>query len=124
MSGTKPTPGPWQIDDVTALGREITIYGPPGIGAHAICEIGAHIMRDRREEKQANARLIVRAVNCHADLVAALAPLAKIADWHETMLLTDEHTIIGFSGETEHFRLTLGDCRKARAALAKAGETP
>ena len=114
MSGTKPTPGPWRVegDALRALVR----------GADSTIVATRHRLPANVHE--ANARLIVRAVNCHADLVAALAPLAKIADWHETMLLTDEHTIIGFSGETEHFRLTLGDCRKARAALAKAGETP
>ena len=121
MSGTKPTPGPWYV--VRSSVNALHVCFDPGTPHAEGDEICALFGGDEvTPEMWANARLIVRAVNCHADLVAALAPLAKIADWHETMLLTDEHTIIGFSGETEHFRLTLGDCRKARAALAKALE--
>lgn len=65
------TQRPWDIDDVTALAREITIYGPPGIGAKAICVIPGNFLGSK-DERRANAALIVRAVNHHEALLAAL----------------------------------------------------
>ena len=64
MSGTKPTPGPWEL-------RGFKIYVP---GTEK-CIAEARIAWKSSAETAANARLIVRAVNCHADLVAALEAL-------------------------------------------------
>ena len=106
MSGTKPTPGPWRachdgdcpcgfiwsgdgnihvatVHDEHALGQDW--YG-------ADCAVKA-------DTRKANARLIVRAVNCHADLVAALKEVLALSDRkHDAW-------------------------DRARAALAKAGGT-
>ena len=79
MSGTKPTPGPWRVVDR---------HHRPWTDALCIvakedgCEVDIAITTRGMEGDEngglsswANARLIVRAVNCHADLVAALEAL-------------------------------------------------
>lgn len=47
----------------------------------------------------------------------ALGPFAAIADWHEDMGVRDDAVIHGFAGPRAT-TLTLGQCRRARAALA------
>jgi len=52
----------------------------------------------------------------------ALKPFAAIADWWDDALLPDDHSIYGSvkggTGGVERIGLTLGDCRRARNALA------
>ena len=67
MSDT-PTPGPW------AVYEEDCVFGADGFPI-AACDGKADITRPHTE-CVANARLIARAVNCHADLLAAYNMLA------------------------------------------------
>ena len=95
MSGTKPTPGPWEL-------RGFKIYVP---GTEK-CIAEARIAWKSSAETAANASLIVRAVNCHAALVAAL----------EACLGVIEGTFPSAGPSIKAIR------DNARAALAKALE--
>ena len=120
-SDRAPTPGPWRachdgdcpcgfiwsgdgnihvatVHDEHALGQDW--YG-------ADCAVKA-------DTRKANARLIVRAVNCHADLVAALEAL--VAD-------VLEYERINNLAPNPGRRDCWDSVTAARAALAKAGET-
>ena len=98
------TPGPW-----TTAGDLILDAGGEQVGA---------ITGDRTtaDQDDANAALIVRAVNCHEDLVAALEAMVDVQSRRKHPLgLPDE----GISHDAADA------ASKARAALAKArGETP
>ena len=91
MTGTKPTPGPWYVRDFRASEMRRLGWKGPSIdrilitnktGAEILESAGencviARIQFDNRPDELtegnfADASLIVRAVNCHADLVAAL----------------------------------------------------
>ena len=79
MSGTKPTPGPWhQSWDFRLLGNgsDLRVVAN-ACGPQHVCMKGARIAdsdtvvpdKATMEKVYADASLIVRAVNCHADLV-------------------------------------------------------
>lgn len=63
------TPGPWRISDCT-LGRKLLIEH--GDESTISLVIGSVYEDGGRLPQRANAELIVRAVNSHADLLAAL----------------------------------------------------
>lgn len=71
---SRPTPRPWEVHDDTNIrsvgGQHIGVAsGPHTIGATP------EVMERRRQEQaedRANAEFIVRAVNCHEDLLEAL----------------------------------------------------
>lgn len=74
------TPRPWHVYD----DRQFTVY--PGIGAakDSVVIFGLKneqcgVRGDTLEARKANAALIVRAVNAHDDLVAALRRISDIA---------------------------------------------
>ena len=70
-SGATPTPGPWVLAGRYIQGTEQDI-GDGDVGRLNIATCAVDWSSNGDPEQQANARLIVRAVNCHADLVAAL----------------------------------------------------
>ena len=106
MSGTKPTPGPWEL-------RGFKIYVP---GTEK-CIAEARIAWKSSAETAANARLIVRAVNCHADLVAALEEFdAAFGAFHSEMY--DRHST-AYRNACNRLAAAV---KGARAALAKALE--
>ena len=76
MSATKPTPGPWVLAGRYIQGPEQDIGDGDG-GRLNIATCAVDWSRNGNPEQQANAALIVRAVNCHADLVAALQKLVS-----------------------------------------------
>ena len=103
-SGAKPTPGPWVLAGWYIQGTEQDI-GDGDVGRLNIATCAVDWSSNGDPEQQANARLIVRAVNCHADLAAALR---AFLGWHEN----------GSPSEDEDHVV-----HEARAALAKAGDT-
>lgn len=68
-------------------------------------------------EDEANARRIANTWNCHEDLLEALEPLANL-DLHagEFDKMPDDQIVY----ERNNSRITCGDVRRARAAIAKA----
>jgi hypothetical protein len=62
----------------------------------------------------------------HDDLVKALEPFATFCDgfdgMHRGLARDDDDDIYAFEGRDGLVRITLGDLRRARAALSKAGE--
>ena len=98
METTKHTPGPWVYDTYRA--------GDPSACRvrHAGLEIAA-VYGDCPEEAEANARLIVQAVNSHADLERVATLLVEFAD---------RNTRINLDGKLGAAVVA------ARAALAKA----
>lgn len=64
---TEHTPTPWRFNEHPTY-ADFTIWGDNGLVA-VVTELGDGLTY---EQDCANARLIVRAVNAHADLVAAL----------------------------------------------------
>ena len=57
------------------------------------------------------------------ELVAALIPFADVDGEGDEDFPNETKVMVSF-GRTIHYLLTLGDLRRARAALAKAEETP
>ena len=129
MSGTKPTPGPWYVRDFRASEMRRLGWKGPSIdcilitnktGAEILESAGedcviARIQFDNRPDELtegnfADASLIVRAVNCHADLVAALRLMRE-----RLIKVCDDRNLMG-DDDGEALRIT-------DAALAKAGET-
>ena len=112
MSGTKPTPGPWHITDWrdgSGPVLRLAIENGGTAGGTVTCVLNAMI-----PECEANARLIVRAVNCHADLVDGCNALLGL--FQLLCARDDAPAWLKDAFETSH-RVT-----EARAALAKAGE--
>ena len=112
MTGTKPTPGPWRAchDGDCPCGfiwsGDGNIHVATVQDEHALGQDWYGADRAvKADTRKANARLIMRAVNCHADLAAALR---AFLGWHED----------GSPSEDEDHVV-----HEARAALAKAGET-
>ena len=65
------TPLPWELGDLDQNGQRIVR------SEHIeICTCWHHSVGSIEQEMEANARLIVTAVNAHADLVAALREIA------------------------------------------------
>lgn len=61
------TPTPWKTEYENEYGPEYELLGPDGI-----LVLQYEWNSDRQAEVEANASFVVRAVNCHDDLVAAL----------------------------------------------------
>ena len=141
MSGTKPTPGPWtfrfyansdkEVAEARKFGIEpvrmldnngaCAIMSGDGDDAKRICMVDRQAKAKRGEgyktecsERDANARLIVRAVNCHADLVDGCNALLGL--FQLLCARDDAPAWLKDAFETSH-RVT-----EARAALAKALE--
>ena len=102
---SEPTPGPW----VSQGWVPTWAYIPIKDARHnLVCSLHSHEGHNyTRDEVEANARLIVRAVNCHADLVAALEA-CSLALGDNKPMSTAKMWELG---------------AVVRAALAKAGET-
>ena len=114
MSGTKPTPGPWASQGWVPTWACIPIKDARH---NLVCSLHPHEAHNyTREEAKANARLIVRAVNCHADLVDGCNALLGL--FQLLCARDDAPAWLKDAFETSH-RVT-----EAHAALAKAqGET-
>ena len=69
-----PTPCPW------AVSKHATPDYAPQYGVYAGDGSGADLAIVRGENAEADAELIVCAVNCHTDLLAASE--AALTDWH------------------------------------------
>ena len=94
----EPTPRPWRL---------FLQGNNEKIGDHAGRKIA--VLCRTADERAANGALIVRAVNAHDDLVAAVKGLIDVID-----------------GAADRFALSILSIevkKKARAALAKAGAT-
>ena len=115
MANEKHTPTPWfwMADDDVRKPRIFANGDGADIGK-LITEVGnAEPWNDALDEWEANAALIVRAVNSHANLVAALKAID--AFW------TEDHPE-GPDGKNHFLAETNAIWRNARAALAQAGE--
>jgi hypothetical protein len=105
---------PWQVgeDDGFAscpfIPIEVDLEGGGSVVVAEVQPTGIDI--DIDDEARANAAFIVRAVNCHEELVKALSDLTTFADHYD---MGDEPMLFGEALEN------------ARAILSKArGETP
>lgn len=109
-----PTPTPWKLTPYRDGDKEMFITARK-------CELAggiAIIPRDDRTEDQdreieANAALIVRAVNSHAALVKAL---------RQVLSQFEPLAMITINGETDI--ADMAAIKSAKDALAQAGETP
>jgi hypothetical protein len=145
MSETqKHTPTPWRAGEwitghdghyvyslIFGAGKRVasvSVYGKRKDGSDAgkPARFGGTKPTYTQEEVDANRAFIVRAVNAHDDLVKALEPFATFCDgfdgMHRGLARDDDHDIYAFEGRDGLVRITLGDLRRARAALSKAGE--
>ena len=82
---SKPTPGPWMVERGGELMPPnerliVAMLGKNENGIQMIRTIGRTYGFAGPDESVANASLIVRAVNCHADLVAALKEVLALSD--------------------------------------------
>ena len=104
----EPTPGPW----VSQGWVPTWAYIPIKDARHnLVCSLHSHEDHNyTRDEVEANARLIVRAVNCHADLAAAL----------ERARLHVRDLAYRLGADSDEIAKA---CAYIDAALAKAGET-
>jgi hypothetical protein len=102
MSNAKHTPTPWWVAQSAGPGiLAVDAIDPADGNLFAVCEIfGINDMREHSPEAEANAAFIVRACNCHNQLVAALKALYDAVD--------------------SSVELTPEIMRQARAALAAA----
>ena len=121
------SPTPWQSNGPYLYGSGEVRYvrigramPEPDIIGRTICEIGLWL--DMPEEQEANGTFIVRAVNCHKELVAALEPFGY-DDPQGDCFSDDAPVEIRCEGYVL-LTATAGDLRQAAAALAKAKETP
>jgi len=92
---TQHTPTPWRFNEYPTY-ADFTIWGDNGL-VPVVTELGDGLTY---EQDCANARMIVRAVNAHADLVAALEACLVRLDEHDPQ--------------------SVPEALQARAALAKA----
>lgn len=107
MSEHTPTPWStngtflWLTDDRATINK---------LGHHYAMDIpDGYLDAIPRDQWTANLHFICHAVNHHDELVAALKPFAVLATPHG-----DDHEQIA-----HNVGVTLGDCRRARAVLAK-----
>jgi hypothetical protein len=110
---SKHTPIPWAVSQYGA-GQRIMCPALPGFNGGsrrvADCTLSAHLMNTPSpEEAAANAALIVRAVNCHDELVAALKGINLAED-----------RIVGAQGGDMILRIPMSAINAAAAALSKA----
>jgi hypothetical protein len=106
MTHTEHTPAPWRLNtDTLDIGDYAAIQGSNGTF------IGA-VWADNTQAPQADAKLIVKAVNSHERLIQALSELVAEHD------VSNEDIKPGYGPKPDTFGIEL-----ARAALAE-GETP
>lgn len=106
MSKTEATPRPWAVDPSPRQWHQTTrIVAPLNV---EVARVAVDGQRNDSAQTAATAALIVRAVNAHADLVAALRSIIEefARDKADQGMCGDPHT--------------LGRINRARAALAKA----
>lgn len=78
MSKSTPTPRPWAVIEPAAIDyRAPLIYGADGGSLVAVAEGGGPKRAVDAAEARANAALIVRSVNMHAALLAAVEAYAE-----------------------------------------------
>lgn len=113
MAGEKFTPGPWEVGDVDRNGQRIVR------GEHIeVATCWHHSVGSIEKQMEANARLIAAAPS----LYEALKPFAE----HAVAMLEvlgdasgpDERIVHGMMHRSAN--ITVGDLRKARAALSQA----
>lgn len=90
-------------------------------GGHWVLQLGLDDtpVEDHNRRQRNIARKILRAVNCHEDLVKALEPFAALLqDHHEQM--PDTHVLFAVN----RVAITFGQLRDAVAVLARAKAAP
>ena len=109
MTNTQHTPTPWYISE-TRLKTTIEIYIDGWGYTLADCDASHSSLADKVgiEEVEANAAFIVKAVNCHDELLKALEGMLQI------FLDVDD------SADFENMKTV----KAARAAIAKAESNP
>ncbi len=75
---TKHTPTPWKVAETAPLVMDRGMFIRCVNEGHDHGAIACVNLGSRSEEVQANARLIVKAVNCHDDLIEALTGLLEV----------------------------------------------
>ena len=123
MIGTKPTPGPWVVERGGELMPPnerliVAMLGKNENGIQMIRTIGRTYGFAGPDESVANASLIVRAVNCHADLVAALEAYEREREDMEDRAPTYPECIECNLSTGPHKRTCAH--HKARAVLSRA----
>lgn len=113
MSEATHTPGPWLLDEGLPGG----VYSDDATGSIvARCMgVGFESVARPAVESRANARLIAAAPK----MLAALAPFEDV-DGEGSEDFPDETKVVVTFGRTTYYALTLGDFRRARAAITKA----
>lgn len=119
MSESKHTPGPWQSEGPDFFG-DFNIILAGSAGEHDKRAVAAVVSNLRSEEEVvANAHLIAAA----PDMLEALRPFARLAA-HRPADDPDELIVANYreslARDAISTPVTLGDCRAAAAAIAKA----
>lgn len=83
------TPTPWKTEYENEFGPEYELFGPDG---RRVLQYNWN--SDRQAEVEANAAFVVRAVNCHDDLVAALKAVCGIGEEYEGMKWSDREKMV------------------------------
>lgn len=113
---TKFTSGPWSVETVrTTCGH-----------AHKINPIRACIYVDHRDARETDDKTVRAAANAHLiaaapSLLEALAPFARVAEHDIGQDEADEDTFRPMSSRNQAPLLTVGDFRRALAAIREAG---
>ncbi|MBK8246150.1 MAG: hypothetical protein IPK85_01900 [Gemmatimonadetes bacterium] len=116
--GAPWTPGPWQMVWSTSGHFMIGIADRDGVG---VTDPRFNLWRGDDAEAKANARLIASA----PDLAEALEPFAAIDFFPDAPSSAEVIKVrVAIEGTAYEASVTIGDFRRARAALSKAkGET-
>jgi hypothetical protein len=118
MTTQKHTPTPWKVQ------HDGCIMGPSFFIKIASPWIEEAWTGDA--EARANAAFIVQAVNSFDAMKKALEAFADFCDgfdgMHRGLASEDDHDIYAFEGRGGIVRITLGDLRRARAALRLANQ--
>lgn len=114
----KHTPTPWRIEQHPNPKMGFGIYGNERSPISAVYLFPSGETEICNYLTEANAELIVRAVNAHDDLVAALEKLTKIWSDYSSQEMYGEHLRAGI--EEIDFDAWTDAHDKARAALEKA----
>lgn len=106
----RPTARPWGVCELPWDDTRMNIYAPPGDphGARLVASTDTNWLADDEDHDgvdQANADLIVRAVNAH-DAAVALAEAASVYDTHESVIRSTPEDL-------QHLRDTLAAFREA-----------
>ncbi len=103
------TPLPWAKDYGNTKGHIKAVINKGEYKTPTVCRYDVRVTTISKDEQEANAEMIVKAVNCHAELVAVvkmLLPLAEVMPHgvtHDGLVIADK-------------------CAKARGVLRKAGD--